>query len=133
MRPTLSDDDTPTAPHAHQGLSALHLPLPLGAYAPPFLQGLSALHLDPTAPPLVGGRTGLLILAMLISVNSANGHPRWPYFMWTDALVLSQISILAVGLAQVIMPHPRLSSLLSPLLSPLISPLISRRRCGCTA
>ena len=69
------------------------------------LAGLAGLWLDPTAPPLVGGRTALLILAMLISVNTSGSGERYPYFMWTDALYLTQMGILIIGLTQTMWVH----------------------------
>ena len=67
--------------------------------------GLMGLFLDPASPPLVGSRTALIILAMLISGSNADAHERYPYFMWTDALYLTQMSILAMGLAETMWVH----------------------------
>jgi len=69
------------------------------------LGGLSALFLDPTAPPLVGGRTALTIIAMLTSVSIARSAPRYPYFMWMDALTLFSLALLLIGLAETMYVH----------------------------
>lgn len=69
------------------------------------LAGLCGLFADPTAPPLVGGRTGLMIFAMLLSVNLSKGGLRYPYFMWTDALLAVQLIILFTGLAETMLVH----------------------------
>lgn len=69
------------------------------------LAGLCGLFADPTAPPLVGGRTGLMIFAMLLSVNLSKGGLRYPYFMWTDGLLAVQLIILFTGLAETMVVH----------------------------
>ena len=60
--------------------------------------GLLGLFLDPGAPPLVGGRCSLMIVAMLLVVNMSRGAKRYPYFTCTDAVACVQLAMLLLGL-----------------------------------
>jgi hypothetical protein len=64
------------------------------------LAGLCGMFLDPTQPPLVGGRTALIILAMLLSVDLSEAGARRQVLMWTDILLGVQVLILLCGLIE---------------------------------
>lgn len=67
--------------------------------------GLCGLFLDPSAPPLVGGRTSLMIVSMLLIVNMNKGAKRYPYFMWTDLVTCCSLAILFSALAETMIVH----------------------------
>ena len=67
--------------------------------------GLFGLFLDPSAPPLVGGRCTLMIVSMLLVVNGNAKLKRYPYMMWTDLLMTSQLAILLAALGETMIVH----------------------------
>jgi len=72
------------------------------------LGALMALQLNPTIPPMVGGRMSALIFAMvLVSLKSKGGlgigTPT--YLVWTDYFRLGQFILLILGLASTITIH----------------------------
>jgi len=72
------------------------------------LGALMALQLNPTVPPMVGGRMSALIFAMvLVSLKSKGGlgigTPT--YLVWTDYFRLGQFMLLILGLASTVTIH----------------------------
>jgi len=70
--------------------------------------GLGALWLEPTAPPLVGGRCSLIIIAMLLIINvSLRGTTARTtnYIKWTDYVSWAQIMILFTALLETLTVH----------------------------
>eukprot|EP00966_Prymnesium_polylepis_P143248 3306589-Prymnesium_polylepis.1 len=70
--------------------------------------GLGALWLEPTAPPLVGGRCSLIIIAMLLIINiSLRGTTvrETNYVKWTDYASWGQILMLFSALLETLFVH----------------------------
>jgi len=68
--------------------------------------GLGALWLDPTVPPLMGGRVGLMITAMLVVGNmSKSVQLRLTTVMWMDFFSMAQFLLLLCALLGTIMVH----------------------------
>jgi len=70
------------------------------------LAGLCGMFLDPTNPPLLGSRTALMIFSMMLSFELSQAtHLRMPSIMWTDLLMVVQLTILVTALLETMVVH----------------------------